>query len=213
MLDYQRWFIQDCIKEGALQFGTYSLKSGRTSPYFFNTGQFNTGRSIYRLGLAYANAIVNYQIQFDAVFGPAYKGIPLGSAVSIALSEEHNRDMPFSFDRKEEKDHGEGGGLLGAPLKNRVLIVDDVISSGLSVKRAMSLIRNEGAQTIGVCIALDREERGTTRESAAAEISEQYKIKVYSIIGLSDIVAYLQETGGFSEQLKAIEAYRKKYGT
>jgi orotate phosphoribosyltransferase len=212
MLDYQREFIQDCIKEKVLQFGSYSLKSGRSSPYFFNTGQFNTGRSLYSLGLAYANAIINHEVQFDAIFGPAYKGIPLGTAVSIALSQKHGLDTPISFDRKEEKDHGERGKLLGAPLKNRVLIVDDVISSGLSMKRAMSLIQNEGARAIGVCIALDRQERGGHRKSAAVEISEKYSIRVYSIIGLSDIIEYLSETAGFSKQLKAIEAYRMEYG-
>lgn len=213
MLDYQRVFIQNCIQEGALQFGTYTLKSGRRSPYFFNTGKFHTGRSIYKLGLAYAGALTNYQVQFDTLFGPAYKGIPLGTSVSIALSQKYGRDLPFSFDRKEEKDHGERGALLGAPLKNRVLIVDDVISSGLSIKRAMSLIHNEGAQAIGVCIALDRQERGTGEESAAAEVSKTFNIRVYSIITLSDIIEYLHETTGSSEQLEAIEAYRLEYGS
>lgn len=212
MQNYQREFIAFALELGALRFGEFKLKSGRLSPYFFNTGAFNSGRALGRLGRAYAAAMVASGIRFDMLFGPAYKGIPLGTAVAIALSEAHELDVPVAFNRKEAKDHGEGGTLLGAPLGGRVLIVDDVISAGTSVNESMQFINAAGASAAGVFISLDRQERGQGEESAVAQIERNHGMPVGRIVGLDDIVEYLEETGQNADNLRAIEAYRREYG-
>ena len=212
MQDFQRDFIEFAIGRGALRFGEFTLKSGRVSPYFFNTGAFDSGASLARLGRAYAAAIVASDIEFDVLFGPAYKGIPLGAAIAIALDADHGRDVPFCFNRKEVKDHGEGGNILGAPLRGRVLIVDDVISAGTSVNESMQLIGAADATAAGVMISLDRQERGRGELSAAQEVTRVHGMPVGCIVGLDDVVAYLKESGGHAEQLAAIEKYRTEYG-
>lgn len=212
MHDYQREFIEFAIAKGALRFGTFTLKSGRVSPYFFNTGAFDSGAALSRLASAYAAAIVAGGIGFDLLFGPAYKGIPLGAAIAIALHRDHGLDIAFCFNRKEVKDHGEGGGTLGAPLAGRVLIVDDVISAGTSVNESMQIIAAAGATAIGVMISLDREERGAGSLSAAGEVRHAHGIPVDSIVGLQHVVGYLRETGGHDRDIAAIERYRDEYG-
>jgi orotate phosphoribosyltransferase len=212
MQDYQREFIAFALANEALRFGSFTLKSGRVSPYFFNTGAFNSGAKMARLGRAYAAAIVDRSVDFDVLFGPAYKGIPLATAISIALYEEHGRDVPLCFNRKEAKDHGEGGVTLGAALAGRILIVDDVISAGTSVNESMQLIGAAGAQAVGVVISLDRQERGSGARSAAEEVAQKHAIPVGSIVGLTDIIDYLEELGGWGEQLTAMSAYKLAYG-
>jgi orotate phosphoribosyltransferase len=212
MQEYQRKFIEFALAKGALRFGTFTLKSGRVSPYFFNTGAFDSGGALSRLGSAYAAAIVAGGIRFDLLFGPAYKGIPLGAAIAIALHREHDRDVAFCFNRKEAKDHGEGGGTLGAPLAGRVLIVDDVISAGTSVNESMQIIGAAGATAVGVMISLDREERGTGALSAAGEIRRTHGIPVDSIVGLSHVLEYLRNVGGHDGDVAAIERYLADYG-
>ncbi len=212
MQAYQRTFIEFVLSQQALKFGRFTLKSGRQSPYFFNTGVFDSGRSLARLGASYAAALIEKGPPFDMVFGPAYKGIPLGAALSIALAEQHDRDTPFCFNRKEAKDHGEGGVTLGAPLRGRVLIVDDVISAGTSVNESVALITAAGAAPCGVLISLDRQERGQGTLSAAQEVSARHGIPVISIINLGDILEYLGTLGGREEDMAAIQDYRAQYG-
>ena len=212
MQDFQREFIAFAIARGALRFGNFKLKSGRQSPYFFNTGAFDSGTALERLGCAYAAAIVAHAPEFDVLFGPAYKGIPLGTAVAIALAREHGRDVPLCFNRKEAKDHGEGGMLLGAALAGRVLIVDDVISAGTSVGESMRLIQAAGASAVGVMISLDRQERGQGQRSAVQEVEQLHGIPVGSIVGLDDIVRYLESIGGHATELAAIATYRRTWG-
>lgn len=196
----------------ALRFGTFTLKSGRVSPYFFNSGLFNTGERLARLGRFYAAAIVDSQIECDVLYGPAYKGIPLVAAAAVALAENYRRDVPYAFNRKEAKDHGEGGTTIGAPLRGKVLIVDDVISAGTSVRESVEIIARGGAVATGVAIALDRQERGQGRLSAVQEVERTFKLRVISIANLDTLLAYLREKGGLSEQLQSVEDYRKKYG-
>jgi orotate phosphoribosyltransferase len=198
---------------GVLQFGEFTLKSGRKSPYFFNSGLFNTGAALSQLGRAYAHAIVNSGIAFDMLFGPAYKGIPLVSAVSIALADHHDRDVPYAFNRKEAKDHGEGGTIVGAALKGRVLLIDDVISAGTSVRESVQLIEGAGAKLGGVMIALNRQERGQGALSAIQEVEQSLNIKVGSIIALEQLVEYLAQQPGQAAALERIKAYRAQYGT
>jgi orotate phosphoribosyltransferase len=212
MLPYQQSFIEFALARNALRFGSFTLKSGRQSPYFFNTGVFDSGSALRRLGEAYASALVASGLEFDMLFGPAYKGIPLGAAIAIALDRDHGRDVPFCFNRKEAKDHGEGGTTLGAPLAGRVVIVDDVISAGTSVNESVAIIRAAGATPAGVLISLDRQERGQGERSAAQEVRERHDIPVYSIIGLAQIVEYLDLQGDQSELLSAVGAYRQRYG-
>ena len=209
---YQREFIEFALRRGALRFGEFTLKSGRLSPYFFNTGTFDSGAALSDLGRYYANAIVASGLAFELLFGPAYKGIPLGAAIAIALHRDHGRDLPFAFNRKETKDHGEGGNILGSPLRGRVLIVDDVISAGTSVGEAMQLIKAAGAQAVGVMISLDREERGKGAMSAAQEVTREHGIPVERIVGLVDILDYLRECAGHEQEIAAIAAYRAQYG-
>jgi orotate phosphoribosyltransferase len=212
MQDYQEAFIEFALYHKVLRFGEFRLKSGRLSPYFFNTGAFNSGASLSRLGDFYAKAIVASGIDFDLIFGPAYKGIPLGSAIAISFAKAYNRDIPFCFNRKEIKDHGEGGATIGAPLSGRVLIVDDVISAGTSVNESMAIIDRAGATAAAVMIALDRQERGQDNLSAVDDVRRRHGIPLYSIVTLLDIVGFLKESGGCGAEIEAIARYRSKYG-
>jgi orotate phosphoribosyltransferase len=204
-------FIEFAVSRRVLLFGEFKTKAGRLSPYFFNAGQFNDGASLRALGQFYARAILGSKLAFDMLFGPAYKGIPLAASVAIALAEA-GRSVPYSFNRKEAKDHGEGGLVVGAPLAGRVLIVDDVISAGTSVRESVNLIRASGAIPCGVAIALDRMERGTGELSAVQEVSRLYGMGVVSIATLEDLLAYLRQREGMGGRLQAVEAYRRKYG-
>ena len=211
MSDFRQAFIQFAIERNVLCFGEFKTKAGRMSPYFFNAGLFNDGDSLRQLGQFYAKAIVAAQLPFDMLFGPAYKGIPLVSTIAIALAEmEHN--YPFCFNRKEAKDHGEGGVLVGAPLSGRVLIVDDVISAGTSVRESVELIKASGALPSGVVIALDRMERGIGELSAVQEVQQMHGLSVTSIINLNDLVEYLQHHQELEQYLCAVERYRAQYG-
>jgi orotate phosphoribosyltransferase len=212
MQDYQREFIQFAIENGVLRFGEFKLKSGRLSPYFFNTGEFSSGVGLARLGQFYARAIVAQKMMPDVLYGPAYKGIPLVCSVAIALAEKDNIDLPFVFNRKEAKDHGEGGVLVGSGLKGDVLILDDVITAGTSVRESIALIEGANANPAGVMIALDRQERGLDERYAIAELSQKYDLKIASIIGLVHIIEYLAEQGDRASELANIEAYQKEYG-
>lgn len=213
MHDYQREFIDFAVSTGAIRFGEFTLKSGRVSPYFFNAGLFNTGSSLQKLGQFYARAIIQSDIQLDMLFGPAYKGIPLVTATAMALAQLFDRDMPFAFDRKEKKQHAEGGLIVGHALEGRILIVDDVISSGISIKGAVDIIHAAGASAAGVIIALDRQEKGSGSQSAVLEVEADHNIGVISIINLETLIQYLKETGGHEQHLLSIEAYRQKFGT
>jgi len=212
MLDYQRELIEFSLSRGVLSFGEFKLKSGRISPYFFNTGLFNNGESLARLGRSYAHALQASGVEFDMLFGPAYKGIPLVSSLSIALAEHFQRSVPYCFDRKEEKDHGEGGITVGAPLAGKVLIVDDVISAGLSIQHSLDIIRQSQAVPAGVVIVLDRQERGTGRLSAIQEVEQGQKITVISVIKLENIIEYLEEQGDMAEHLEKIRQYSREFG-
>lgn len=208
-------FVRFALDEGVLRFGSFVVKSGRTSPYFFNAGLFNRGGSIGRLAKFYARALLDSGVQFDMLFGPAYKGIPLATATAIALAAEPEmagRDVPFAFNRKEAKDHGEGGVIVGAPLHGRVLVVDDVISAGTSVRESVALIKAAGAELAGVVIALDRQERGLGETSAAQEVERTYGVPVISIANLDALVLYLQNQGERQAELDAVRAYRERYG-
>ena len=209
---YQREFLDFAIDTGVLGFGEFTLKSGRVSPYFFNTGRFNSGARLARLGGFYARAILHAGIEFDMLYGPAYKGIPLVAAVAIAFAERHNRDLPYAFNRKEAKHHAEGGIIVGSPLAGRVLIVDDVISAGTSVRESMDIILGAGAAAAGVAIALDRQERGSGESSAVREVEKRYGLRVVSIADLDTLIAYLAERRESHAHLAAIEAYRDAYG-
>ena len=212
MKSFQRDFLDTALACEALRFGTFTLKSGRVSPYFFNSGMFDTGERLARLGRFYAAAIVDSKIEFDMLFGPAYKGIPLASAVAIALAQIHQRDVPYAFNRKEAKDHGEGGTTIGAPLRGRILIVDDVISAGTSVRESIDIISRTAAVPAGVAIALDRQERGQGEWSAVQEVERAFGLRVVSIANLDALLAYLRASSGLAGHLRAVEDYRKKYG-
>ncbi|NCF11133.1 MAG: orotate phosphoribosyltransferase [Gammaproteobacteria bacterium] len=212
MHDYQREFIRFAIASQVLRFGTFTLKSGRESPYFFNAGLFASGGTLARLGRYYAAAIVESGIGFDMLFGPAYKGIPLASTAAVALADHHDRDLPYAFNRKEAKDHGEGGVIVGAPLAGRVLIIDDVISAGTSVRASLELIEAAGAEAAGVAIALDRQERGTGALSAVQQVEREYGLPVAAIVRLEQLVEFLDEDPAMAEPLAAIQAYRERYG-
>ncbi|NKB36340.1 MAG: orotate phosphoribosyltransferase [Gammaproteobacteria bacterium] len=212
MLDFQKKFIEFAIKKGVLCFGEFTLKSGRSSPYFFNSGLFNDGLSLQQLGSYYRQAIVQSGIDFDMLFGPAYKGIPLAAAVSISFATEQDRNLPYCFDRKEEKDHGEGGKTMGAPLAGNVLLIDDVITAGTSVRYSRQIIENAGAKAVGISIGLDRQERGQGERSAIEEIEADYNMQVISIINLENLIEYLSSQATLAEHLDNIVAYRKQYG-
>ncbi len=210
MRDYQQQFIEFAITNQVLRFGNFTLKSGRQSPYFFNAGLFNTGQILAQLGRFYAAAIVDSGLQFDRLFGPAYKGIPLVTTTAIALADRHQRDVPYCFNRKEIKDHGEGGQIVGANLQGRVLLVDDVISAGTAIREAMTIIQAHGAELAGVVIALDRQERGQGQLSAIQEVAKI--CPVISIIQLNHLISYLTQHVEQIEILQAIQAYRDQYG-
>ena len=212
MKDYQREFLDFCLATGVLRFGEFTLKSGRVSPYFFNAGLFNTGKSLTRLGWFYAQAIRHADLEFNMLYGPAYKGIPLACSTAIALAEHFDRDVPYAFNRKEAKQHAEGGIIVGHPLQGRVLIIDDVISAGLSVGESVDMIRQAAATPAGVVIALNRQERGAGTLSAVAEVERKWNLKVTSIATLDTLVAYLGEQRRSNDQLLAIQAYRAQYG-
>ena len=210
--DYQYEFIEFAIEAGVLGFGDFTLKSGRVSPYFFNSGLFNTGRQLARLGRFYAQAIVDSGIQFDVLFGPAYKGIPLAATAGIALADHHDRNVPWCFNRKEAKDHGEGGNLVGAGLTGGVLIIDDVITAGTAIREAVDIIQAAGATPAGVVIALDRQERGRDARSAIQEVEETLGVRVISILKLEHLAQYLQDRTDRTEEVVKILAYRAQYG-
>ncbi len=212
MQTYQREFLDFALQAGVLKFGQFTLKSGRISPYFFNAGLFNTGASLARLGRYYAQAIVDSGIQFDVLFGPAYKGIPLAAVTAAALYDRHGLDIPYAFNRKEAKDHGEGGSIVGHGLEGRVLIIDDVITAGTAVREAMEIISGQGASPAGVVIALDRQERGQQARSAIQEVEQDYAIPVAAIVRLQELIDYLGEQEDTGEALSRIQAYRDEYG-
>lgn len=214
MQDYQKAFIDFVVQHDILKFGEFTLKSGRVSPYFFNAGLFNTGEKLGFLSRCYAAAIASSGLDYDVLFGPAYKGIPLAAATVLALASEHQTDKPYCFNRKEAKDHGEGGSIVGAELKGKVLIIDDVITAGTAVREAVEIIQHSGAQLTGIAVAMDRQERGTGTTSAIQEIEESYQIKVTSIITLQHIIDYLEQTDSntLGQYLDAVKAYREEYG-
>ncbi|MEQ6340694.1 MAG: orotate phosphoribosyltransferase [Gammaproteobacteria bacterium] len=212
MQNYQREFLDFVITTGVLRFGEFTLKSGRISPYFFNSGLFNTGGSIARLGRHYAAALENANLSYDMLFGPAYKGIPLAVATSIALADHHRRDIPYAFNRKEAKDHGEGGTTVGAKLEGKVMIIDDVISAGTSVRESIVIIKAAGAVPAGVVIALDRQERGVGALSAIQEVEEAHGLKVASIVNLDNLIEYLSAQPAMTDALENIRAYQARYG-
>ena len=212
MQNYQREFLDFVIATGVLRFGEFTLKSGRISPYFFNSGLFDSGGSIARLGRFYAAALQDSNINYDMLFGPAYKGIPLAVATSIALADHHQRDIPYAFNRKEAKKHGEGGTTVGAPLTGQVMIIDDVISAGTSVRESVEIIKAAGALPAGVIIALDRQERGTEMSSAIQEVEKNYGIRVTSIVNLQCLIMYLSLQPEMAEPLQKIKNYQQQYG-
>jgi orotate phosphoribosyltransferase len=212
MLPHQQRFIELALSLGALRFGEFTLKSGRRSPYFFNAGAFNTGAALAALGGCYAETIVHSGREFDMLFGPAYKGIPLVTATAIALAEREGHDVPYAFNRKEAKDHGEGGSIIGSPLSGRVLIVDDVITAGTAIRESTELIRNAGATVAAVVLALDRQERGQGARSAVQELEAALGVQCVSIVTLSDLIESLARCGN-DELLAAMREYRARYGT
>jgi orotate phosphoribosyltransferase len=212
MKDYQREFLDFALATGVLRFGEFTLKSGRISPYFFNAGLFNTGAALARLGRFYAQAIVDSGLEFDLLFGPAYKGIPLAAVTAAALYDQHGRDLPYAFNRKEAKDHGEGGAIVGHELTGRIAIIDDVITAGTAIRESVEIIRAQGAIPAGVVIALDRQERGTGERSAIQEVEEDYAMPVTAIVRLEDMIAYLAGRPGSADVLGKIRDYRALYG-
>ncbi|MGV2861715.1 orotate phosphoribosyltransferase [Achromobacter sp. AGC39] len=214
-------FVRFALDEGVLRFGSFKVKSGRISPYFFNAGLFNSGRAVGKLAQFYAQALLDSGVQFDMLFGPAYKGIPLATATAVALAGhpamDGRNDVPFAYNRKEAKDHGEGGTLVGAPLNGKVVIIDDVITAGTSVRESVEIIRNAGAEPAAVLIAMDRMERAgpddaLSPHSAVQDVAKTYGIPVVAIASLSDIMALLQDDAAFAENRDAVQAYRAKYG-
>ena len=211
MSDFRADFIDFALERAVIRFGEFTLKSGRSSPYFFNAGLFNRGSDMVKLCYYYAQAIETSAVEFDVLFGPAYKGIPLATGTAMALASQFQKDTPYCFNRKEVKNHGEGGAIVGAPLQGKVLIIDDVITAGTAIREAMDIIYNAGAEPAGVVIALDREEKGQAELSAIQEVEQQYQIPVIAIIKLQDLANYLKNQGN-GTILKAINAYRHQYG-
>ncbi|EGR3963557.1 orotate phosphoribosyltransferase [Vibrio cholerae] len=212
MKAYQREFIEFALEKQVLKFGEFTLKSGRKSPYFFNAGLFNTGRDLARLGRFYAAALVDSGIEFDVLFGPAYKGIPIATTTAVALADHHDVDTPYCFNRKEAKDHGEGGNLVGSKLEGRVMLVDDVITAGTAIRESMELIQVNKADLAGVLVAIDRQEKGKGELSAIQEVERDFGCAVISIVSLTDLITYLEQQGNNTEHLEAVKAYRAQYG-
>ncbi len=216
MKDYQREFIEFAIEKQVLRFGEFTLKSGRVSPYFFNAGMFKTGGDLARLGRFYAATLVDSKIDFDLVFGPAYKGIPIATTTTVALYDHHNIDAPYCFNRKEAKKHGEGGSLVGADLEGKIMLVDDVITAGTAIRESMEIIKTQGAELSGVLIALDRQEKGQGELSAIQEVERDFGTQVASIVSLGDVVTFLEEQVAskpeLAENLASIKKYRVDYG-
>lgn len=209
---YQLEFIEFAIERAVLRFGEFELKSGRNSPYFFNSGQFNTGSSLGRLGYYYAKALVETGAPYDMLFGPAYKGIPLVAATSVSLANDFGQDVPWAFNRKEKKTHGEGGQIVGAPLEGRVVIVDDVITAGTAIRESMELLSTHSATPVAVVVAIDRQEKGKGQMSAIQEIEKEYGLQVVSVVNLANIIEYLEISGARSADLESIRRYRDSYG-
>lgn len=212
MKAWQRQFIEFALNKQVLKFGEFTLKSGRKSPYFFNAGLFNSGRDLALLGRFYAQALVDANVPFDLLFGPAYKGIPIATTTAVALADHHDRDVPYCFNRKEAKDHGEGGTLVGSPLQGRVMLVDDVITAGTAIRESMEIISANSATLAGVLISLDRQERGRGDISAIQEVERDYQCHVTAIITLADLIAYLEEKPELADHLASVRAYQKEYG-
>ena len=212
MKDYQKEFIEFALEKQVLKFGEFTLKSGRTSPYFFNAGLFNTGRDLARLGRFYAAALEDAAIEYDVLFGPAYKGIPIATTTAVALADHYNKDVPYCFNRKEKKAHGEGGTLVGSPLNGKIMLVDDVITAGTAIRESMEIIADNGADLSGVLIALDRQEKGKAELSAIQEVERDFNTQVISIVKLADLISYLENQGTMGEHLASVKAYRDKYG-
>ena len=213
MRAYKKEFLELSLELGALQFGEFTLKSGRVSPYFFNAGLFSKGYAAAKLGRYYASAIADSELEFDMLFGPAYKGIPLVTLAAAALAEHHDVDVPYAFNRKEAKGHGEGGNIVGAPLAGEVMIVDDVITAGTAIREAHQIIASAGADVAGLVISLDRQEIGQGGRSAVQDLEEQLKIPVVSIVRLDDRIELLEETSEYAELLETVVNYRKHYGS
>lgn len=211
MKDYQKQFIELALQYEVLRFGEFKLKSGRNSPYFFNAGLFNSGRALAEMGRCYAQAIVDSGIEYDMLFGPAYKGIPLVAVTAMALQIDHGLDLPYAFNRKEAKDHGEGGSMVGAPLQGRVLILDDVITAGTAIREAIAMIKASQATPVAVMIALDRQEKGQGERSAVQELQQDEGLQVLNIIGMDNLIQYLSEQGE-QAMLDAMQSYRADYG-
>jgi len=210
---YQQEFIELALRYEVLCFGEFTLKSGRSSPFFFNAGKFNSGKALANLGRCYADAIVRSGVVFDVIFGPAYKGIPLVSSVVIALADHHRREVPYCFNRKEQKDHGEGGSLVGADIRDKkVLIVDDVITAGTAIREVMAILHQQGAQAVGVVLGLDRQEKGAGSQSAVQEVEEQFQVPVVSVITLQTIVEYLARDECHHGQVEKMRDYQRHYG-
>ena len=212
MKDYQKEFIEFAIEKQVLKFGEFTLKSGRISPNFFNAGLFNTGRDLARLGRFYAAALQDSGISYDLLFGPAYKGIPIATTTAVALANDYDLDLPYCFNRKEAKTHGEGGSLVGSELTGKVMLVDDVITAGTAIRESMDIINAHNAELAGVLIALDRQEKGKAELSAIQEVERDYGAKVISIVQLSDVVAYLEKLPEMQQHLESVQAYRAQYG-
>jgi len=212
MKAYQKEFIEFAIEKQVLKFGEFTLKSGRISPYFFNAGLFNTGRDLARLGRFYAAALQDSSIDFDLLFGPAYKGIPIATTTAVALSNDYDLDVPYCFNRKEAKTHGEGGSLVGSDLEGKIMLVDDVITAGTAIRESMDIINAHQAQLAGVLIALDRQEKGKAELSAIQEVERDYDAKVISIVKLADVVTYLETLPDMQQHLDSVKAYRAQYG-
>jgi orotate phosphoribosyltransferase len=217
MQDYRRHFIELALSREALRFGSFKLKSGRESPYFFNAGLFSDGEAAALLGQCYATALIESGVQFDVLFGPAYKGIPLVTATAVAFAEKHGRNVPYAFNRKEAKDHGEGGNVVGAPLRGRVVVVDDVITAGTAIRESLDIIRAAGAEPVAVALALDRQERGQGTRSAVQELEAEHALQCVSVITLATLIETLSAGGAgtsriTAEQLTALKGYRERYG-
>jgi orotate phosphoribosyltransferase len=210
--EYQVEFIEFALARKVLRFGEFTLKSGRTSPYFFNAGLFNTGGDLARLGRFYAAALMDAGIEFDLLFGPAYKGIPIATTTAVALNDHHQRDVPYCFNRKEAKTHGEGGSLVGSELTGRVMLVDDVITAGTAIRESMDIIAAHQATLAGVLIALDRQEKGKGELSAIQEVERDFGCKIVSIVKLADLINYLADKPGMEAELASVSAYREQYG-